>query len=152
MVCRERRIGRSARRAMAQMLPLEMQLYMAPATQQGLTAAQKKINWVELARRVEQATGWRSQDDVIVSMTPEDIQRQAMSNPEVVKAQTTSQRISQLHKQDKDLSAQQHQQKLEEIDAKGLAGSGQEIITRAIERSATRAEIPEIAGSFTGGV
>lgn len=141
----------SARRAMAQMLPLEMQLYMAPATQQGLQSSGYKVNWLELARRVEQATGWRSQDDVIVPITPQDVQRQMMSNPEVVKGQLTQQRISQLHQQKSQLSAQEHEQKLKEIDAKGLASAGQDIITRAIERAATRDEIPEIAGSFGGG-
>lgn len=141
----------SARRAMAQMLPLEMQLFSQPATQAGLADANKKVNWVELMRRAEQATGWKSPDDVIIDMTPQDVQRRMAMSPEIVKAQTTSQRIAQLHQQKMQLSAQQNQEKLQQIDAKGLAGAGQEIITRALERAATRDEIPEIAGTFGGG-
>lgn len=140
----------SAKRAMAQMLPLEMQLFSQPATNAGLAAAQMKPNWVELMRRAEQASGWKSPEDVIIPMTQQDIQRQVAMNPEVMKAQSTSQRLSQLHKQAQELSAQQNQEKLQQIDAKGLAGAGSEIITRAIERAATRDEIPEIAGTFGG--
>jgi len=138
----------AARRQMGQMLPLEMQMYMQPAVQSGLADSRKKVNWLELSRRVEQVSGWRSQDDIIIDLTDEDIQHRMAMNPDVIKAQATSQRIGQLHKQNKDLSAQEHQHKLEEIDAKGLAGSGQEIITRAIERAAQRDEINEIAGTF----
>lgn len=140
----------SARRAMAQMLPLEMQLLSQPGTQAGLADANMKVNWLELGRRAEQTTGWKSPEDLFIPMTQQDIQRRMSTSPDVVKAQATMQRIGQLHKQNMQLSQQEHQQRLEEIDAKGLAGAGQDILTRAIERSATRDEIPEIAGSFGG--
>jgi len=138
----------AARRAMAASLPLEMQLYMAPAVQAGLSDAGMKVNWLELSRRLEQVTGWKSQDDVIVPMTPEDTQRRMMMSPELIKVQATQQRIAQLHQQNKDLSAQEHDQKMAEIDAKGLAGAGEKIIERAIERAAVRSETEQIAGTF----
>lgn len=140
----------AARRAMGAALPLEMQMYMAPAVQSGLSSARKKVNWVELSRRMEQSTGWKSQDDIIVDMTDEDVQREAANNPEVIKAQNTSQRIAQLHRQNKDLSSQDHEQRLKEIDAKGLAGAGEEIITRALERQAQKSEMAEISGDLLG--
>jgi hypothetical protein len=140
----------SARRAMGQMLPLEMQMFSTPSFQQGLMDAGFKVNWVEFGRRAEQATGWRSQEDIFQPLTPDDVKKRMSMSPEIVKAQTTQARIAQLHQQKSQLSAQEHQQKLQEIDAKGLAASGQEIITRAIERAATRDEIPEISGSFGG--
>lgn len=140
----------SARRAMSSALPLEMQMYMAPAVQSGLADAGLKVNWVELSRRMEQATGWKSQDDVLVPMTPEDAKRRIMMNPEVMKAQTTQQRIAQLHKGKQQISAQEHQQRLAEIDAKGLAGAGNEIITTALERRARQEEMDQISGSLAG--
>jgi hypothetical protein len=138
----------SARRAMGQMLPLEMQLFMTPATQQGLMEAGLKVNWVEFLRRVEQVTGWRAQEDVLIPLSAQDIQRRMALSPEILKGKLTQQRIAQLDKGKQDLSAQEHQQKLQQIDAQGLAGAGQEIITRAIERSAQKAELGEISGTL----
>jgi hypothetical protein len=140
----------ASRRAMAASLPLEMQLYMAPAVQTGLADSGMKVNWLELSRRVEQSTGWKSQDDVIIPLTPQDAERRAMASPDLIKAQATEQRIAQLHRQNKDLSDQEHQQKMAEIDAKGLAGAGQDILKRAIERAAVREEMGHIAGTFEG--
>jgi len=74
-----------------------------------------------------------------------------MMNPEVMKAQTTQARIAQLHQGKKDLSAQEHQQKLAEIDAKGLAGAGSTIVTKSLERAAEREEMSQISGSLLGG-
>lgn len=140
----------AARRAMASALPLEMQMYMAPAVQGGLADAGLKVNWLELSRRMEQATGWKSQDDVLVPMTPDDVKRRMMSNPEVLKAQATQTRIAQLHQGKKELSAQEHEQKLAEIDAKGLAGAGSTIVTKSLERAAEREEMQQISGSLAG--
>lgn len=140
----------SARRAMAAALPLEMQMYMAPAVQSGLAAANLKVNWVELSRRMEQATGWRSYDDVIVPLTQQELKQRSMSSPDMVKAQATQQRISQLHRNNMELSGQEHQQKMQQIDAKDLADAGKQVIVRAIERQAVKEEMPEIAGTFGG--
>jgi hypothetical protein len=140
----------AARRAMAAQLPLEMQMYMAPAVQQGLQDAGYKVNWLELARRGEQATGWNSPDDVIIPITDEDIKRRMASNPEVIKAQATQARIAQLHQNNMQLSQQEHGQDIEKIDAKGLANVGENVLTRTLERAATREELSELAGTFGG--
>ncbi len=139
-----------ARRAMAAALPLEMQMYMAPAVQSGLADAGLKVNWVELSRRMEQASGWKSQDDVIVPISDEEKQARIMSDPEIVKGKVTAERIAQLHQQNKDLASQEHGQRLAEIDAKGLAGAGKDVITRALERAAVKANMDQIAGTFGG--
>jgi hypothetical protein len=138
----------AARQKMAASLPLQMQMFSQPAFQQGITDAGMKVNWLEIGRRDEQATGWKSQEDIFIPITQEDIQRKAQSNPEIVKAKTTSARIAQLHQQNKDLSSQEHGQKLAEIDAKGLAGLGDKIIDREIERQGEKAEGDQIEGSF----
>lgn len=138
----------AARRAMASALPLEMQMYMAPAVQSGLAAANLKVNWLELSRRMEQATGWRSYDDVIVPLTQEEIKQRSMSSPDMVKAQATQQRIAQLHRNNMEIEDKQHTNKLQQIDAKDLADAGKQVIVKAIERQAVKEEMPQIAGTF----
>jgi hypothetical protein len=83
-------------------------------------------------------------------MMPDDVKRRMMSNPEVLKAQATQTRIAQLHQGKKELSAQEHEQKLAEIDAKGLAGAGSTIVTKSLERAAEREEMQQISGSLAG--
>lgn len=137
-----------ARKNMAQALPLVMQMLAQPATQMGLSQSGMKVDWVELVRRMEEATGWKSAKDIIVPMTQEDQQRQAMSNPALVNAQATKQRLAQMHMQDSQLSQQEHQQSMAQIDQKGLADAGTQILVRSIERAAEREETPEATGGF----
>lgn len=141
-----------ARKNMSQALPLIMQMLAQPAAQQGLAQAGMKVDWIELFRRMEQATGWKAPNDIVVPMTPQDQQRQAMSNPAMVNAQATKQRLAQMHMQDSQLSAQEHQQAMSQIDQKGLADAGTQILVRAIERAAEREEMPELTGGFEGGL
>jgi len=141
----------AAKSKMGQMLPLQMQFYMQPGIAQGLADDGLKINWTEMARRAEEVSGWKSQEDIIIPLTQKDIQRRMAMNPEVVKGGLTQKRLAQLHQQNMQVQGLKGQQKLQEIDAKGLAGSGQEIITRAIERQAQKEEMPELAGVFGGG-
>lgn len=140
----------SARAKLAQSLPLEMQMYMSPAVQGGLMAAGLKVNWVELSRRMEQVTGWKSPEDVIIPMTPEDKQTAMQGNKAVLNAKATQQRLSQMHQQNSQLSAQESQQKIDQINAKGLADAGQQIITRSLERAAEREEMPLLSGGLGG--
>jgi hypothetical protein len=138
----------AARQKMAASLPLQMQMFSQPAFQQGIQDDGFKVNWLEIGRRDEQASGWKSQEDIFVPITQEDIQRRAAANPEVVKAKTTSARIAQLHQQNKELSSQEHGQRLEEIDAKGLANVGENTLIRELERQGEKAESGQIEGTF----
>lgn len=134
----------AAKQRMMQAAPLEMQMYMAPAVQSGLAAAQLKVNWVEMSRRVEESTGWKSQDDVIIPMTNDDKQRAMAANPKVIDAQSTRARLAQMHgnKMQEMQLGQDH--KLQQIDAQGLANSGETILTKSTERAMEREETPEI--------
>lgn len=139
----------AARQRMAQALPLEMQMYMAPAAQAGLAAAQLKVNWVELSRRMEESTGWKSQDDIIVPMSPQDQQRAAASNPKLIDAQSTRARLEQMHQNKTAQADQANQHKLEQIDAKGLADTGKDVLTKSLERAQVREEEPQIATALS---
>ena len=140
----------SAKQKMGQSLPLYGQILEAPAVQQGLAAAGKKVNWVEYSRRWEQTSGWDSFEDIIIDQTDEDKQRAAQSNPKLLDAQATRARLDQMHGQKKDLSAQEHQQRLVEIDAKGQADAGVDVATKAIDRGMVREETPGIVEGFEG--
>jgi hypothetical protein len=135
----------AAKQRMQQALPLEMQMYMAPAVQQGLGAAEMKVNWLELSRRMEEATGWKSQDDIIIPMTDQDKQRAAQTNPAMINAQTTRARLQQMHGNKMAEMQAGHQQKLEQIDAQGMANAGEVVATKSIERAMEREETPELS-------
>lgn len=138
----------AAKQKMGQSLPLLGQTFEAPAMQQGLAAAGLKFNYVEYARRWEYASGWKSEDDIVIPQTDEDKQRAMQSNPKVLDVKATQARLAQMHSNAKDLSAQEHGQKLTEIDAKGQADAGQVIATKSVERGMEREETPEIQAGF----
>src|SRR5262249_49360662 len=125
-------------------LPLEMQMYMSPAVQSALQASGMKVNWMELSRRMEQVTGWKALQDIIIPMSDADKQQAMLSNKNVMNMKATTDRLKLMHQQKTEQEAQKHQNQLEQIDAKGLANAGEQIITRAIERKAIRDEEPLI--------
>lgn len=138
----------AAKQKMAQALPLLSQILMQPAVQQGLGEAGLKVNWVELGLRWEMSTGWKSPQDIFIALTPQDQQRKMAANPAIINAQATRARLAQIAQQDSAQSAQDHQQRMQEIDAKGLAQAGGDIVTRSIERGLEREETPEVVQGF----
>lgn len=142
----------AARQKMAAALPLEMQNISQPAYQQGIAEAGYKTNWLEYGRRMEQATGWKSIEDTIIPLTDEDKQQRAQQNPEVLKSKAALDRIAALHKNNVDLANVKNDHAIQQTDAKGLAGAGEQILVRTLERAAEREEMPEIAGNLEGQV
>jgi hypothetical protein len=140
----------AARQRMAQQLPLEIELLMTPAAQSGLASAEMKINWLELSRRIEESSGWDSVEDLIVPLTDQDKQRAAASNPKMLDVKATQARLAQMHQNASSLSAQEHGQKMQQIDGQGMANAGEVILTKSLERAAEKSETPELAGSFGG--
>lgn len=138
----------AAKQKMGQSLPLLSQQFEAPAVQQGLQAAGKKVNWVELTRRWEEVSGWNSQEDLIIDLTDEDKQRAMASNPKVLDAQATRARLDQMHGHKMQQMQAENQNKLQQIDAKGQADAGEVIATKAVERAAVREETPGIVAGF----
>lgn len=140
----------AARVRMAQQLPLLTQMFESQGFAAGLADSGVKINWLEVGRRMEQASGWDSPEDIFIPLTDQDKQARAQQNPKALDIQATRQRLAQMHQNASQLSAQEHAQNLQEIDAKGMANAGEVIATRSLERAAERAETPEIAGGFGG--
>lgn len=140
----------AAKQKMAQSLPLQGQIYGLPAVQQGLAAAGLKVNWVEYSRRMEQSTGWDSQDDIIIPQTDQDKQAAMQSNPKVLDMKATQARLAQMHGNASALSAQEHKQKMEQSSSSALDNTSQIILTKALERAQEKAEAPELAGGLGG--
>ena len=134
----------AAKQRLAATLPLEMQMYMAPAVQQGLAQAEMEVNWLELVRRMEQVTGWKASETTIIPMSQKSKQNAMMSNKNVMNMKATAARLDQMHGHKMQQEQLKNQNALQQIDAKGLANAGEQIITRAIERKAVHDEMPQI--------
>lgn len=114
----------AAKRAMAQMLPMLMQFFQSEPVQNALAAQNKKVDFVELLEQAMDLSGWPS-DDIIVDATPQDVQQYLQTQPGVVAAQQQAKNI-----------AQQHQNLLEQIEAKGQANAGVDVVKHILEQSA----------------
>lgn len=140
----------AARAKMAAALPTELEMFAQPAFVQGLADAGYKINWLELARRMEQTTGWEGTEDLFLPLTPQDKAARAAQNPEVLKAQSTKARLDQMHAQKSQLSAQESAQRIQEMQNSGLVKAGEQVLVKSLERAQVREEQPLISGNLTG--
>ena len=113
----------AGRRGMQAMIPMMMQLLGQPALVNLLNVQGKKFDFAEFFNEVFDITGWPS-TDLIVDMTPEDQQRMAMSNPAIVNAQAKQQQ-----------QATQQQNDLEQIQAKGEASAGVQVVRHVLKQS-----------------
>ena len=140
-----------AKDKMGAQLALLGEMVQTPAFQQGIAQDQKKVNWLELGRRFEESSGWDSEEDLFIDMNQQDIQRQ-QAPPSKVQADlmSTKARLAQMHGNKSAEMAQDHQQKMQQIDQQGMANTGEVILTKSVERAAEKAETPELAGSFGG--
>ena len=138
----------AARAKMAASLPELMEMCMQPAFVSGLADAGFKVNWRELARRMEQTSGWESPEEVFIPLTDQDKQAKMAQNPEVLKAQSTQARLAQMHGNAKDLSAQEHMQKMQQQQGQGLVDAGTQVLVKSLERAQVKAEQPEFSGNL----
>ena len=133
---------------MAASLPTEMEMFMQPAFQKGLTDAGYKVNWREVARRMEQTTGWESAEDIFIPLTAQDKQQAAAANPEVLKAQSTQQRLEQMHGHKMEQQEAASQQKMQQDQNKGLVNAGEEVLVKSLERAQVHEEQPMLSGDL----
>lgn len=95
----------AARRAMAAMLPMMVQLFSAEPVQDSLALQGKKVDYAELMAQWVDLTGW-DMPGVITDMTPADQQRMMMQNAALMKAQAAAQQQAQKHQDDLELEEQ----------------------------------------------
>lgn len=114
----------AARKAAAQLAPLIMNLVMAPAVQQALAAQGMEFNFEEFLAQVVDLAGW-DVNSLIVKASPESIQRSLqMQAGQAVKAQA-----------DKEKQADQHENVLAQIEAKGFEQAGVAVVKHALKAS-----------------
>jgi hypothetical protein len=138
----------AARAKMAASLPEELEMFMQPAFQSGLQDAGFKVNWLEVARRMEQTTGWESSEDLFIPLTVQDKQAKMAQNPEVLKAQSTQQRLQQMAGDKSKLSVQEHGQKMDQIQGKSLADAGADVLVKSLERAQVKEQQPALSGDL----
>ena len=101
-----------ARFAAAQLAPMLIQMVTAGPVSDQFETAGVKFNFVEFARETTDMLGWNV-ENLIVNMTPEDLQRVKEKN------QALSRSMG-----DQQLQAQKHQDDLADIDAKASGQAG----------------------------
>jgi hypothetical protein len=117
-----------ARRAMAQSLPIITQFLSQPSVTQQLMVAGKKVNMQEVLRMFFETSEWRNYYDVIVDMTPEELQRSQADSPAAAAA-AKAQAMQQLQDHSFD-------RKEELADQENMARAAREVLRHAIEASA----------------
>lgn len=134
------------RRNMAQGLPLLSQFLSNPEIVQQLSIEGKKIDVNEIVRMWFEASDWKNMNDVVVPMTPQDLQRQ----------QAQSQAAMQQSKgfQQSQLLQQKAQQQAEQADADNQARAARdvlrELMKKAVEPEALTG-VPQTSGTGFGG-
>jgi hypothetical protein len=126
-----------ARNRMAQALPFLLEVFGNQALVSQLAQTGWKVNAQELVQMVLDVSEWKNQNDLIVQMTPQEMQTMAAQNPEAIKAQ------AQAAQQQND---QQFQMALEDkkiagrIAAKSINTVHQAAVESPLDRAASFAE------------
>lgn len=126
----------AGRRAMAQLIPMIMQFLGQPGALQMLSQQGKKFDFAAFFEDVFSITGWPG-DEYIQDMTAEDMARMQQNNPAVVKAQAAQQQ-----------AAQDQQNTLQQIEAKGDAQAGVAVVRKLLEGHIPNAQ--PLADQVTG--
>jgi hypothetical protein len=129
-----------ARRAMAQSLPILTQFLSTPAVHEGLAAQQKKVDISEVLRMFWEVNEWKNYSDVIVPMTPQEIQQMQQNSPSAI-AQIKAQTAQALQNQAFDRKEQL-------ADEENYSRAGREVLRHVVAVAAT----PEAVTGEPGGV
>lgn len=116
-----------SRRNMAQGLPLLTQFLANPAITQQLSVEGKKIDVNEVCRMWFMASEWPNINDVIVPMTPQDLQRQQAQSQAAIAA---SKGAVQSQLQD-----QKFQQQQQLADNENIARAARDVLREAFKKS-----------------
>lgn len=118
-----------ARRAMAQSLPILSQYLANPSITEQLTIQGKKVNVQEVLRMFWETSEWKNYYDVVVDMTPEEMQRVQANSPAAA-AQVKAQAMQQMQ-------TEAFNRKEELADQENTGRAAREVLRHALEASAT---------------
>jgi hypothetical protein len=117
----------TTRRNMAQGLPQLSQFLSQPAVLEQLALEGKKVNVNEIVRMWFEASEWPNINDVIVDMTPQDLQRQQQ--------QSQSGAGEQKFLQQQQLIAQKSQLQAQQEDANNIARAARDVLREGFKAS-----------------
>lgn len=124
------------RRNMAQALPMMTQFLANPALMQQLSVEGKKVDVNEVIRMWFESSDWKNMNDVIIDMTPQDLQRQQQqSQGGIIQQKTQAQ--SQIEQQ-KFIQAQQL------ADQENVARAARDVLREGFKKAV---EPEELTGS-----
>jgi hypothetical protein len=124
------------RRNMAQGLPMLSQFLSSPEVVQQLAIEGKKIDVNEIVRMWFQASDWKNMNDVIVPMTPQDLQRQQQQSQGGVQQQKFQQQQA--------LQAQKAAAQETQADNSNIARASRDVLRELFKKSV---EPEELSGS-----
>ena len=114
----------AAKRAMAQSLPLEFNLLAQPAVTQDLASKDQTVDWLVLARRLDEVSDWRYAEDVIRDLTPQEKQAKQANNEAAAKFQ---QQVA--------LQQMKGQQQAQNIDQENFGRAANQVLRISEERT-----------------
>lgn len=132
-----------ARRAMAQSLPIISQYLANPSITQQLSIQGKKVNVQEVLRMFWETSEWKNYYDVVVDMTPDEMQRMQQQSPAAAVAAKTQAM--------QDMQNQAFDRKEELADQENTARAAREVLRHAIETSANPFELTGEPGGTGAG-
>lgn len=131
-----------ARRNMAQALPLLTQFLSNPEVTGQLSVEGKKIDIMEVCRMYFESSDWKNVNDVIVPMTPQDLQRQQAQSQA---AQQQSKGAVQAQ-----LQTLKYQQQQQLADSENIARAGRDVLREAFKKSVEPDELTGEPGAQVG--
>jgi hypothetical protein len=93
----------AARNRMAQALPFLLEVFGNQALIQQLSQVGYKVNVMELVKMVLDMSEWKNRADLVVPMTPQEMQNMMQQNPGAIKAQADAAALNQKHQNDMEL-------------------------------------------------
>jgi hypothetical protein len=137
----------ATRRNMAQGLPLLSQFLSSPAVVEQLALEGKKVDVNEIVHMWFESSEWKNQNDVIVPMTPQDLQRQQQ--------QSQGGMMQQKFQQQQALQAQKAAAQETQADNENIARAARDVLREGFKKSVEPEEItgePNTSGQGFGSV
>jgi hypothetical protein len=127
----------AARNRMAQALPFLLEVFGNQALIQQLTQVGYKVNVMELVKMVLDMSEWKNRADLVVPMSPQEMQTMMQQNPMAIKAQASAAELNQKHQNDMELEDKKIAGR---IATKSVGATHQALIESPLERASSFAE------------
>jgi len=130
------------RRNMAQGLPMLSQFLSNPEVLQQLSIEGKKVDVNELVKMWFEASDWRNMNDVIIPMTPQDLQRQQQ--------QSQGGAMQVKFQQQQALLAQKAAMQSQQADAENIARAARDVLREGFKKATEPEELTGEPSATTG--